>query len=461
MILFTPDVGNQGLRRVSAAGGTPTNATTVNRSSGVDHRWPHFLPDGRHYVYTATTGPCCPAPEPALVQLASLDPQEPPVTLMREESSVIYSAGHLFFGRGETLMAQPFDAEARQLRGDPFPIAGNLSREGGRYVSVSASTAGSLAFGQGGAPSAQSLTWFDRTGRPLSGFGDQLTYENIAMSLDERQIAVGLRSGVQPTLDVWLFALSNGQRVQLTANHGASGSPVWSPDSSRIVYESVMNGVSSLRQISRDGANDSVLAEGKEGFTPMSWSGDGRFLAFGRSGLSGSRDIWAMSLVGERTLFPVVQTRGDDRSAAISPNGHWLAYSSNESGRPTVLLQSFPVPGLKRVVSTDGGGAYPVWRADGRELFYIATGGSNDGMLTAVQVDATGEFQGTTPNLVPSQRPPVQCRTYLRRHQGWPALSVQRPPGRAELHADHGDPELARRVEAARSHALTSTRENG
>jgi eukaryotic-like serine/threonine-protein kinase len=397
VILFAPDVGNQGLRRVSAAGGTPTNASTVSRSSWINHRWPHFLPDGEHYLFTASTGACCPPSEPSLVQVASLDPQEPPVTLMREESSVIYSAGYLLFGRGETLMAQRFDAETRQLRGDAFPVAANLSRENGRYVSVSASTAGTLVFGQGGAPKAQALTWFERSGRVLGGLGDQITYETIAMSPDERQVAVGLRSGAPPTLDVWLFSLANGRRVQLTANHGASGSPVWSGDGARIVYESVLDNVSSLRQISSDGANDQVLAMGPGGFTPMSASRDGRFIAFGRAGASGSQDIWALPLTGNRVPIAVVQTPGRDGSAAISPNGRWLAYSSDESGRSTVFVQPFPGPGLRRVVSTDGGGGYPVWRGDGRELFYIATGGSRDGMLMAVQVDETGEFQGTEP----------------------------------------------------------------
>jgi eukaryotic-like serine/threonine-protein kinase len=150
VIVFTPDITGTGLMRVSGAGGVPTVVTTLDAATGeTSHRWPHFLPDGRHFFYTASTGTCCPASQPAVISLASLDPTEAAVSLFQAESAVSYGSGHLLFVTpDQTLMAQPFDAATRQTTGDPFPIAEHVSYEGSRYVGASVSESGTLVYGR-------------------------------------------------------------------------------------------------------------------------------------------------------------------------------------------------------------------------------------------------------------------------------------------------------------------------
>ena len=175
VIVFSPlgiGTARTGLLRVSAGGGVPTAATTIDPATGeTHHRWPHFLPDGRHFLYTASTGTCCPASQPAVVRIGSLDPNEAAVTLFEAESSASYASGHLLFARDETLMAQPFDPETRQPTGEAFPLAEHVATEGSRYVGASVSENGTLVYAQGGAQSALQLTWFDRTGRALGTVG--------------------------------------------------------------------------------------------------------------------------------------------------------------------------------------------------------------------------------------------------------------------------------------------------
>ena len=182
---------------MSSAGGVPTVVTTsIRRPEKTRHRWPHFLPDGRHFLYTAITGACCPASKPSMIRIGSLDPADAAITLLQAESSVSYASGHLLFARGETLMAQPFDPDARQLKGDAFPLAEHVGTEGSRYVGASVSENGTLVYARGGSLAAQQLTWFDRAGRALGTLGEAAPYINLALSPDERRVAVALEPGV-------------------------------------------------------------------------------------------------------------------------------------------------------------------------------------------------------------------------------------------------------------------------
>ena len=160
-----------GLFRVPSAGGVPTAVTTL--ADGEDaHRWPHFLPDGRHFFYTAVTGACCPASKPGVIKIGSLDPAEPAVALFQADSSAIYASGHVLFARDETLMAQAFDPDGRQLAGDAVAVTARVSREASRYVSASVSVNGTLVYAPGGSLNPHQLTWFDRAGKPLGTLGE-------------------------------------------------------------------------------------------------------------------------------------------------------------------------------------------------------------------------------------------------------------------------------------------------
>jgi hypothetical protein len=415
VILFTARSG-VGLFRVSSAGGVPSFATTLDPATGEDgHRWPHFLPDGRHFFYTAITGACCPAVKPATIRIASLDPAEAAVTLFQAESSVSYASGHLFFARDETLMAQPFDPDARKTTGDAFPLAEYVGPEGSRYVSVSVSENGTLVYGRDGSLAPQHLTWFDRAGRALATLGDAGRYINLALSPDEGRVAVALRTGGPENVDIWITDIARNVRSRLTADPGPERSPVWSPDGTRIAFEGLRSDKFSMRQKLIDGtAADELLLEGSSTpsrpcedvgqcyVTPSAWSADGRFIAYTVGGsFPQTADIWVLPLFGERKPFPVAQTEFLEGSGVFSPDGRWIAYTSTEAGQNNVYVQPFPGPGGKYRVSPDGG-SHPLWRADGKELFYLRA----DATMIAVSIDATGPFGTGVPQaLFPTSAP--------------------------------------------------------
>jgi eukaryotic-like serine/threonine-protein kinase len=395
VILFAPGPSQTGLLRVSSAGGIPTVATTLDKTTGEDvHRWPHFLPDGRHFFYTAVTGPCCPPSTPSVIRIGSLDGAVDDVTLFQAESSVLYASGHVIFAHDESLMARPFDLETRQLRGDAFPLAGRVTKEPSRYVGVSASENGTLVYGQAAADVARRLTWLDRTGRVLGAVGDAAPYSGLALSPDERRVAVTLETGDPDNVDIWLIDIARDIRSRLTVHPGRDVAPVWSPDGTRIAFQSsrARQPVAMRQTVSTETGKDELLLEGQGNFTmtPSSWSLDG-FIAYTTRG----SNVWVLPLFGDQKPFAFAETPFNEASAVFSPDGRWIAYTSNEGGQMDVYVQSFPGPGAKSQVSRDGG-THPVWRADGRELFYLAA----DGAMMAVPVGAGHAFDAGPPQLL-------------------------------------------------------------
>jgi eukaryotic-like serine/threonine-protein kinase len=402
VIVFSSGTVGAGLLRVSSAGGIPTGVTRLDPATGEsNHRWPYFLPDGRHFIYTASTGICCPAAKPAKIRVASLDSAEPAVTLFEVESAVTYASGHLLFVRDDTLMAQPFDLRTRQPSGDVFPLAEHISTEGSRYGSFSASNNGVLAYGRA-LPADQRLTWVDRMGRTLSPVSDAsqntgLGPISFTLSRDERQVAITLASGSPPNRDVFIIDAIRGVRTRLTTDPGTDTSPVWAPDGTRIAFEAVRAGMVSLRQKRVSGTGDEeVLLEGSTAAfstaAPSSWSSDGRFIAYTK-GAGSLADVWILPLSGERHPFPLAQTTFTETSGMFSPDGRWIVYTSDEGGQRDVYAQPFPPTGARYPVSKDGG-SHPVWRADSKELFFIR---GYDAMLMAVPIPATPQWDPGPP----------------------------------------------------------------
>jgi hypothetical protein len=415
VIVFAPaNSAGTGLMRVSSAGGRPVPVTQATAAAEEHHAWPHFLPDGLHFLYTASIGICCPAPRPARIRIGSLDPAEAAATLFDAESSVTYASGHLLMGREGTLMAMPFDPETRQVTGDPFPLAEEVSSEGSRYVSVSASEE-TLVYGHASnLVTAQQLTWFDRSGRTVGTVGEPAVYADIALSPDQRRVAVSMGTPSNPgspNQDIWVTDLTRNPAGELgldetaparqTFDPGIDGIPVWSPGSDSLVYSARRSGGSSLRLIRLDRKADEPLLEGPErspivgpSVTPTSWSSDGRYLAYSLAG-----DIWAIPMSGgERRPFPVVRGEAVETSGTFSPDVHWIAYASNEGGQFNVYVQPFPSGGKHQV--SVGGGSQPVWRANGRELFYLAP----DATLVAVPVVTSPAFATGSPQRLFSTR---------------------------------------------------------
>ena len=211
--------------------------------------------------------------KPSVIRIGSLDAADTAITLLQAESSVSYASGHVVFARDETLMAQPFDLDARQLTGDPFPLAERVATEGSRYVSASVSENGTLLYARGSSPAAQRLTWFDRAGRVLATLGEApyipTPGRHVALSSDEKRVAVALESGSPENRDIWIIDLARNVRSRLTFDPGADWSPVWSPDGTRIAFAGERSRKVSLRQKLIGGtAADESLLEGSGNIMP-------------------------------------------------------------------------------------------------------------------------------------------------------------------------------------------------
>jgi len=384
-ILFTPSV-NAGLYRVSAAGGAPTPVTTLEPSQNENtHRWPYFLPDGRHFLYLAGSGVFTPRENPTnSVRLGSLDSKDYKL-LVHSHAGAIYSSGQILFLRQDTLMAQPFDAERLQLTGGAVPIADPV-REVPNYSKglFSASENGLLAYVEGPIRADRQLAWFDRSGKPAGTVSGIDAYGNPRISRDGKRLLFQLDS---VGYDIWTYDMVRGAKTQQTfgsASTQGSIYAVWSPDGGRIAYQAYRDGKHAIFLKASDGSSsEEALVEGSVRYKfPTDWSPDGKVLAY-QEGKPGGWAIWMLPMVGDRKPSLFHDSPFSEREAVFSPDGKWLAYGSNESGEYKIYVAAFPGPGGRWQVSP-GGGSSPRWRRDGREIFYL----SSDNWITAAEVRA-------------------------------------------------------------------------
>jgi len=387
IILFAPTT-NGPIYRVSAAGGTATQVTNLDPSKGeFTHRWPHFLPDGRHFLYLAGSPFGLIEEAKNSIMVGSVDPKESKF-LMHTHGGAMYASRHILFLRESTLMAQPFDPKRLELTGDAFPIADPVQEDASILHSVfSPSQNGLLTYLEGSGSSDRELFVADRTGKKvLEVPGGPDAYLAPRVSPDGKRVAYTL---AHPGYDVWTYDVARQVKTRLTfgaGNSQANISPVWSPDGKRIAYASIRGGKYALYEKSTDGSgNEELLLEGTLQATyPNDWSPDGKFLAYQQSE-PGTIAIWILPLSGERKPYPFLQTQFILQRATFSPDGKWLAYCSTESGENKVYVVPFPGPGGKWQVSP-GSGCVPHWRHDGREIFYL----TSDNKMMATEVTANG-----------------------------------------------------------------------
>jgi eukaryotic-like serine/threonine-protein kinase len=381
----------KGINRVSSAGGAPTQLLKLDESrKELAQAWPAFLPDGRHFLYQSWTG----RSDESAIFVTSIDGGDRKLLLKADSSPLYASPGYLLFSRGTTLMAQPFDAGKLQLSGEPFPVAEpvfyNLSNS---FSGVSVSENGTLAFLSSNSSNRQ-LVWVDRNGTPLGPMGPTGEYNDIVLSRDGKRLA--LQRLVGGNSDIWLMDLTRGVVSRFTFDSTAEDNPVWSPDGKLIAFSAGHTAGDTIfnlyQKISTGAGNQEVLLKSDRSKEATDWSSDGRFIIFQAYAPKTGSDIWALPLFGEPKPYPLIETEFEEGQAHFSPDGRWFAYASNESGRSEVYVQSFPQTGGKWLISS-AGGSQPLWRRDGKELFYV----SPDKTLMAVDINAGPTFETSTP----------------------------------------------------------------
>jgi Tol biopolymer transport system component len=388
VILFVPSPAYP-IFRVSADGGAPAAVTRLAEGHA-GHWFPSFLPDGRHFLYYVAT-----SPEARGVYVSQLD-SATTRRLFDADSAAMYASGHLLFLRQGRMLAQEFDAERQEVKGVPFPtgiegVMGDLARFG--YPAMSAAPGGVIAFREGAAGAERQFVWVDRAGREMEMVGGRDRTGPLSPNLSPDGSQLALLRRVNGNADVWLLEMRRGLLSRFTDHAAEDIFPIWSRDGSQIVFSSNRSGQMGLYQKRATGAGGEtlVLPTTPGSIFASDWSPDGQFLLYETRGGKTKADLWALPLRGDRKPLPVVGGESNDRDGQFSPDGKWVAYDSDRSGRFEVYVQAFPGPGVARQVST-GGGAQVRWRPDGRELFFVALNGRL--MAAPVQFTADGPSAG-------------------------------------------------------------------
>ena len=361
--------GPEGIHRVSAQGGATSLVTKVSPQEEA-HRWPYFLPDGRHFVFLGDAS----TTEEHHIKLGSLDSNESQ-NLFGAVSRIVYaSPGYLLYVNQGSLVALPFDATSLKVTGEPTSVAERIKDVGeNHHFDFSVSEEGTLAY-QSGTVNSQ-LTWFDRAGQKQSAVGDVVGRDSLALSPDGRIAATGLLDADGRQSDIWLVDLTRNTTSRLTFDPAGDGTPVWSPDGKRIVFGS--NRASGGRDVdlweqAASGVGDEqVLLKSASAKFPTSWSRDGQVILFENWEQQLKGAIWVMS-TADRQARPLLQSKSFNQlQGQFSPDGHFIAYASDESGSMEIFLQRYPTTSEKWQISS-GGGITPLWRADGHEIFYTS-----------------------------------------------------------------------------------------
>ncbi len=381
-ILFAP--GPTGaVSEVRMEHGSVRHVSELDPATGeTRHVRPTALSDGRHFVYLSE------GKDRLVAMLASLD-GPPAVPLGPVRSQVVATpSGHVVFVRDGTLLAQGLDVVEGRLTGDATALAEGLSLPGksfdGRF---SISPAMLVYLKAEELPALSDLRIFDRRGKTVGTVGEPAGYTSPSLSPDGRRLAVARHESTAPARDIWVFDLASRNRLQLTFDPGQDLAPRWSADSRWVMYSSDRRGVRDIykRLASGEGAEELVF-ESEINKSVNSWSRDGRLVVYDTGALRGNSDLHVLPLVGNRRPVVLSSAPGFQQQADISPDGRLIAYASSESGKFEVLVKSYGDNSGPRQITTNGG-REPLWRGDGRELFFLS---DDTVMAVDVHVSAVG-----------------------------------------------------------------------
>jgi Tol biopolymer transport system component len=381
-IVFIPSFGAP-VQELPEAGGPPRPFTHMDK--GEVALWPEFLPDGKAVLFASGLA----SSSQIAVHVTGTGEQRILVPVPGSTQPRYAASGHLLYLQGSTLMAAPFDVRRQALTGEAVPVVENVQgnpSDGAAQYSISAT--GSLVYVSGGSQANQSrLVWVSRDGKEQPVGAPPRVYKDPHISPDGRKVAVDQDN------QVWVYELARDTMTRLTFEGTGNASPVWTPDSSRIAFQSNKDDPTSIFWQKADGSGGLEKLTSSEYFrAPWSWSADGQLLSFGENNPTTGFDIWVLDMK-DRKAVPFLRTPFYE-IGSLSPDGRWMAYTSNESGRPEVYVQPYPGPGGKWQISTDGGMDVR-WSANGRELTY-----RNGDKMMAVDITTQPAFSAGKPKML-------------------------------------------------------------
>jgi len=336
-IIFAPYFRSP-IYRIFSSGGTPVPVTKIDESKHTSHRWPIFLPDGRHFLYLAINHQS-PQDESDAIYYASMDATENRYVL-RTFTNVSYASGYLLYLRNTQLEAQTFDPRRGDLIGEPQPVASGVAEDISTWRGVfTVSENGILAYSRGGRVQSR-LVWFDRSGKQSEPMGEKFNAvgfnsTGLRLSPSGDRVAFPISGTVT---DIWVMDFARGVRTRLTFGPVLNQDPVWSPDGKWIAYESLRTrGSVTSRKLADGGDEEILLPEASTPILPDDWSSDGRYLIYETGGIGAHQEIWALPLFGDRKPFQIAPSGAYySNKAKFSPNGRWVVFESNESGRAEI-----------------------------------------------------------------------------------------------------------------------------
>jgi Tol biopolymer transport system component/DNA-binding winged helix-turn-helix (wHTH) protein len=401
IIVFAADTG-VAIRRVAATGGPVTMVPGFEQKVATtkSNRWPVFLPDGDHFLYTSVDFGADLHSDSNAIYVAALSSPERQQLVHSNANAAYILPGYLLFLQNETLMAQRFDAARLQLTGEPVAVASGVE-----YLSsiarglFSMSGSGTLVYQAGSGSTFSELVWMDREGRISGKLGGPARYANPHLSPDGKRAAVDIDDPQSSNTDIWVIETNRRVQSRFTFDPGQDEGPLWSHDGQRLLWLSDRGGRNGFYQKSSNGlaTDESTVPVGAElsfASAPSDWSADGRFLLYTDLQEGSALHLWVLSMDGKRRPYRLLPGSAADVEGQFSPDGRWVAYSSNESGRWQVYVVPFLGPGARFQISTDGG-QQPRWRRDGKELFFLSK--DRRLMAAAVKTGSTFEFSPASP----------------------------------------------------------------
>jgi eukaryotic-like serine/threonine-protein kinase len=365
VIVFSAGTGP--LFRVQAEGGTPAQLTKLDpKRQETAHRHPWFLPDGRHFLYAATA-----TSAETMVYVGSLD-QDMKVPVVQSDTGAIFAEGYLLFVRQSTLLALSFDLDGLKTSGDPAVLAQNVSNtRNTASASFSAADKGVLSYLAASQVPTQ-LAWVSRTGEVLERVGQPADQTGLELSPDGKRVALSVYDASRHSRDIWIHDFARNSRTRLSSAVEDGWSSSWSPAGDRLVFSARRTGLLDLYQKpTHGGGEEQELGKAVENNRyATSWSADFLLYHTGRSRSGTGNDVWALPMSGDPTPRPLIRTSDNEQYARLSPDGRWVVFTSDESGREEVFVVPFRGSGGRIPISSEGGTS-PRWRRDGTEIFYL------------------------------------------------------------------------------------------